>query len=125
MVESVADFFRANFQAHRIGKGERVMLWGENCAEWVAAFFGCAMRGVVVVPMDNGAAVDFASRVSRQVEAKAWACSRRNAQHCANSDGATAPVFVLDDLSKGVGNSPSPLVSHVALDRNDILQIVF
>src|SRR5712671_8037306 len=108
MVESVADFFRANFQAHRderaygqrrgyrmewftygevlemtsrfcweleahgIGKGERVMLWGENCAEWVAAFFGCALCGVIVVPMDDGASADFARQVSGRVEARLW-----------------------------------------------------
>ena len=34
--------FAAELDTRGIGKGERVMLWGENCAEWVAAFFGCA-----------------------------------------------------------------------------------
>jgi len=34
--------FSGELEARGIGKGERVMLWGENCAEWVAAFFGCA-----------------------------------------------------------------------------------
>src|SRR5882762_4540605 len=110
MAESLAEYFLANFDAHRderaygqrrgyrmewftygqvlemavrfcgeltergIGKGDRVMLWGNNCAEWVAAFFGCALRGVIVVPMDDGAAVDFAARVSGQVEARLWLC---------------------------------------------------
>src|SRR5438094_176063 len=39
-----------------IAKGERVLIWGPNSAEWVAAFFGCALRGVIVVPMDDAAA---------------------------------------------------------------------
>ena len=56
--------FCRELEARGIGKGDRVMLWGENCAEWVAAFFGCAMCGVVVVPMDNGASADFAGRVA-------------------------------------------------------------
>ena len=38
--------FHPELEARGIGKGERVMLWGENCAEWVAAFFGCALCGV-------------------------------------------------------------------------------
>ena len=120
MAESLAEFFLANFRAHRderaygqrcgyrmewftygqvlemalsfcreleargIGKGDRVMLWGENCAEWVAAFFGCALGGVVVVPMDDGASAEFAARVAGQVEARLWVCSR---QACG---GATA-----------------------------------
>jgi long-chain acyl-CoA synthetase len=78
-----------------IGKGDRVMLWGENSAEWVAAFFGCAMRGVVVVPMDDGASVDFAGRVSRQVQAKLWVCTRK---HAAESDVRSSPMIALDEI---------------------------
>ena len=65
-------------EARGIAKGERVMLWGENSAEWVAAFFGCALSGVIVVPMDDGAAPDFAMRVFQQVSAKLLMASRRH-----------------------------------------------
>src|SRR5712672_1382294 len=117
--------FRRELEARGIAKGERVMLWGENCAEWVAAFFGCAMCGVIVVPMDNGSATDFAARVARQVEARLWASSRRNSQRCGEAGGAAIPVFVLDELSKRIEHSNPRAVPDVALDRNDILQIVF
>ena len=59
-VLEMAVWFAGDLEARGIGKGERVMLWGENCAEWVAAFFGCALRGVVAVPMDDGASAEFA-----------------------------------------------------------------
>ena len=159
MAESLAEFFLANFRAHRderaygqrcgyrmewftygqvlemalrfagdlevrgIGKGERVMLWGENCAEWVAAFFGCALRGVVAVPMDDGASAEFAGRVARQVEAKLWACSRRHTQAV---DTGAMPYVVLEDFPHEAGGMP-PLLSdsQVAIGRDDILQIVF
>src|SRR5947209_7415898 len=62
-VFEMARRFASNLASRGIGKGERVMLWGENSAEWVAAFFGCALRGVVVVPMDDGASAEFAGRV--------------------------------------------------------------
>ena len=39
--------FARELEARDIGKGDRVMLWGENSAEWVAAFFGCMLRGAV------------------------------------------------------------------------------
>jgi long-chain acyl-CoA synthetase len=159
MAESLAEFFLANFRAHRderaygqrcgyrmewftygqvlemalrfagdlevrgIGTGERVMLWGENCAEWVAAFFGCALRGVVAVPMDDGASAEFAGRVARQVEAKLWACSRRHTQAV---DTGAMPYVVLEDFPHEAGGMP-PLLSdsQVAIGRDDILQIVF
>ena len=53
--------FARELEARHITKGDRVMLWGENCAEWVAAFLGCAIRGVVAVPMDDAAAPEFAA----------------------------------------------------------------
>src|ERR1700677_3752616 len=64
--------FCGELEARGIGKGERVMLWGENGAGWVATFFGCALRGVVGVPMDDGASGEFGGRVSGQVGARLW-----------------------------------------------------
>src|ERR1700689_1080264 len=55
--------FARQLEARRIVKGDRVMVWGENCAQWVAVFLGCALSGVIVVPMDDGSTADFALRV--------------------------------------------------------------
>ena len=63
----MASGFALKMEARGIAQGDRVMLWGENCAQWAAAFFGCALRGVIVVPMDDGATADFAMRVFQQV----------------------------------------------------------
>ena len=38
----------------KVVKGDRVLLWGENSAHWVAAFYGCLLRGAIVVPLDAG-----------------------------------------------------------------------
>jgi long-chain acyl-CoA synthetase len=122
--------FAGDLEARRIGKGERVMLWGENCAEWVAAFIGCALCGVVVVPMDDGASAEFAARVSGQVGARLWVCSRRHSQHVGNA--GVVPYLVLEDLSRIAGGTLRQaqgrllaLLSDAALGRDDILQIVF
>src|SRR5258708_39735842 len=42
--------------------GDRGLLWCPNGAEWMAAFWGCLLRGAVVVPIDDGATPDFAAR---------------------------------------------------------------
>src|SRR5215475_7123991 len=62
--------FARELDRRGINKGERVLLWGENCAEWVAAFFGCLARGVIVVPLDLESAPDFVARVQQQVAAR-------------------------------------------------------
>src|SRR5689334_14312627 len=69
-VARVAFQFARELEHRGIGKGERVLLWGENCAEWIAAFWGCALRGVVAVPVDRISAPAFARRVAEQVDAK-------------------------------------------------------
>src|SRR5919201_2371342 len=74
-VAEVASQFACELESRQIGKGDHVLVWEENCAEWVAAFFGCALRGAVVVPMDRIASPDFARRVAEQVSAKLAVCS--------------------------------------------------
>ncbi len=47
----------------RVGTNDRVLIWGPNSAEWVAAFWGCLLRGAVAVPLDDSSTPEFASRV--------------------------------------------------------------
>jgi len=113
-------------EARGIGKGDRVMLWGENSAEWVAVFFGCAMRGVIVVPMDEGSSTDFAMRVHQQVGAKLVIASRRHEGELAageGSGGGSIGAMALEDLGQKIG--PSAATPNVPLRREDILQIIF
>jgi len=53
-----------------IGEGDRVLLWAENSAEWIATFHGCLLRGVLAVPLDAAGAADFAQRVAADVQPK-------------------------------------------------------
>src|ERR1700744_3222702 len=55
---------------HGVRTGDRVILWGPNSFEWVAAFWGCLLRGAVAVPLDDRATVEFAARVARETNAK-------------------------------------------------------
>jgi long-chain acyl-CoA synthetase len=59
-----------DFRERGVHTGDHVVLWGSNSAEWMAAFWGCLLRGAVVVPIDDGATADFAARVARETSAK-------------------------------------------------------
>jgi long-chain acyl-CoA synthetase len=106
-----------------IHKGDRIMLWGENCAEWVGTFFGCALRGVVVVPMDNGASFDFAIRVAQQVEAKLLVGSREHATEWVHS-GPGTPARSFQDLPRNFRGDSTNL-PEASIHESDTLQIVF
>jgi long-chain acyl-CoA synthetase len=67
----------AELRARGVKRGDRIFLWGEDCIEWVIAFFGCILCRAVVVPMDRGASPEFARTVCRQVDARLCLCSRQ------------------------------------------------
>ncbi|HXJ86436.1 MAG TPA: AMP-binding protein [Candidatus Binatia bacterium] len=120
-VLELAFTFTRELERRAIGKGDRVMLWGENSAEWVAAFFGCTLRGVVVVPMDDGASADFARRVCSQVGAKLVVASHR---HCESICDLGGVVSNLEDVSEA-SCTGQEFIDAVLPGRNDILEIVF
>src|SRR5918993_751248 len=64
-------------EARGVERGERVLLCGENSPEWVAAFWGCLLRGAVVVPLDKESAPEFVLSVQRQTEARMMLASGR------------------------------------------------
>ena len=66
----LAGRFAAFLAEQGIGQGDRVLLWAENSAEWIAAFYGCMLRGVLAVPLDAAGSADFAARVAADVHPK-------------------------------------------------------
>lgn len=102
--------FAAELQTRGIVKGDRVVIWGENGPEWVAAFFGCVLRGVLPVPVDFASAADFARRVENEVspalavgDSDKLALLQTPAQiSFADFDSALAsqPAAAIDDLSE-------------------------
>jgi long-chain acyl-CoA synthetase len=53
-----------------IVKGDRVVIWGANSAEWVAAFFGCVLQGILPVPVDLASNPEFVGRIIGEVAPK-------------------------------------------------------
>ncbi|MGA2206284.1 MAG: AMP-binding protein [Terracidiphilus sp.] len=66
----LAGRFAALLAARGIAQGDRILLWAENSAEWIAAFHGCLLRGVLAVPLDAFGTVEFVARVAKDVSPK-------------------------------------------------------
>ena len=121
-VAETAFQFARELQKRSIGKGDRVLLWGPNSAEWVAAFFGCALRGVIVVPIDDAGAADFTQRVYQQVEARLLLCSR---EHAPSYPPAASPVLILDDLQETLSSHSPSAYKAAGISASDTLEVVF
>jgi long-chain acyl-CoA synthetase len=118
-VAETAFRFARELKERGIGKGERILLWGPNSAEWVAVFFGCALRGVIVVPIDEAGAADFTRRVFQQVDGRLLVCSREHVL----SD--SMPALVLEDLTEKLPAHAFAPYDAVAIGPADVLEIVF
>src|SRR6204780_4115688 len=118
-VASDARRFARELEARGIGKGDAVLLWAENSPEWAVVFWGCLLRGAVVVPIDRISTAEFSSRVAQQVNAKLLVYSET-----LTSDLAI-PRLSIDAISEIIaGHSDTPYPSS-QLSRQDILEIVF
>ena len=63
-------------QARGLSKGDRALIWGPNCPQWVLAMFGCLRAGVIVVPLDVRSPREFVENVASRVDAKLSFVSR-------------------------------------------------
>ncbi|HLM81896.1 MAG TPA: AMP-binding protein [Terriglobales bacterium] len=117
-VARVAYQFARELEARNIAKGDAVLLWSPNCAEWVAAFLGCALCGVIAVPVDDAASPDFAQRISAQVRTRLVLCPRERAAFFEKVEGGVA-----ENVSCGDGASPRPSGAKPRFHTDKILTI--
>lgn len=116
---TLASRFAAELVQRGIAKGDRVLIWGENGAEWIAAFFGCVLRGVLAVPLDYASTVEFARRVEREVSPKLIVGSEERLRAL----GSNTPLVFLEDFERTITRETAASIE--GLDETDALQIVF
>ncbi len=107
--------FAALLESRGIAKGDRVIIWGENGAPWIAAFFGCILRGVVPVPIDVAGSEAFARRVAQEVDPKLIAGSRDRVRSFDNA-------LFFENFPQLPPNEAGPIDG---LSESDPVQIVF
>ncbi len=107
-------------QQRGVGRGDRILLWGEDCAEWVISFFASVLCGAVVIPMDRAAAPEFVRRVCRQVEPRLCICSQGQ-----GLIELSLPVLTFDHLPDGIASCQSARSALPELKSEDAVEIVF
>jgi long-chain acyl-CoA synthetase len=118
-VGSAARRFAARLHSYAIRKGDKVIIFSENRPEWIAAFWGCILEGVIVVPIDYRCSVGLLRRVQEIVDARVILIG----------DEVQLPgwerrplVWKLADLDwTGVTGG----VSSVRISKDDVAEIVF
>ena len=120
----LAGRFAAYLAGQGIGAGDRILLWAENGAEWIAAFHGCLLRGVLAVPLDAAGTADFAARVAADVSPKlAVGDSLLLRKLAAANTGPTIPALAFEDWLPQLPATEMGAIS--GLSHQTPLQILF
>jgi long-chain acyl-CoA synthetase len=123
-VADAARGFSGRLHEAGLRKGDAVLFWAENRPEWIAAFWGCVIAGVVVVPVGFRSSLEFARRVGAVVRARVALI------------GDDVPVAPDDDRTLLGGDIEVWRLSHLdwrdrrsappaPLDRDDVAEIIF
>jgi long-chain acyl-CoA synthetase len=116
-VGRAASGFAARLHEAGLRKGDKVVFWSENRPEWIVAFWGCLVGGIVVVPIDYRASPDFLARVSGIVAAKLVLIGQDLPPLGADVD---TPVWRLHELAWRDATPPA-----VSIERDDVAEIIF
>jgi long-chain acyl-CoA synthetase len=114
--EGIARFAKF-LEVSALHKGDRVLIWGENCPEWVMAFWGCIARGLPVIPVDYRFSIDLVLRICRESQPALLV-------HGSEVDAAGIPLpkFSFDAMR----DLPSASrLSVTAIDPDDVVEVVY
>ncbi len=112
--------FAARLDDLGLRKGDAVVFWSENRPEWIAAFWACLLRGVVVVPIDYRSSQDFVLRVTRIVSAKLMLIGQEVTPPKTPPD---APIWKLHELEWS-DDEPRAL-APIDISRDTTAEIIF
>jgi long-chain acyl-CoA synthetase len=93
-LEEFAVYCAQELKQRGIHVNDRVLLWGPNSFEWIAAFWGCLLCGAVAVPLDDSSTFEFVSRVINEAAVKSAFISRSK-----TSFTLSIPAFTLEEFS--------------------------
>jgi len=104
-----------------VAKGDRVIFWGPNRPEWVAAFFGCQMLGAVAVPLDVRSLEDLLDSIAGQTEPRHMFLGHAQAEALERKH---APHTVLEELRDRIADV-APLPADAPVEPEDVAELVF
>jgi long-chain acyl-CoA synthetase len=118
---ALTDRFATALIQRNIPAGERVVLWGQNGVEWVAAFFACVMRGVICVPLDAAGSHEFAQRVIAETTPRLLV----GGADLLNDLASAVPTIAFEDFASALPATAPKASIDPAVTLDSPLQILF
>ena len=110
----------AMLQQRGLSRGDRALIWGPNCPQWVLALFGCLRAGVIVVPIDLRSPREFVENVASRVDARLSFVSRVTPGYHRELG---VPEIDFEDLEALSEDMPAP--TPVDIGPDDLAEVMF
>jgi len=124
-----------------VGKGDRVIILGENHPQWVMAYFACLACGGVAVPLDPAGSVDALANFLDKSEARTAFVSAGSVdkfREVCELTGRRVRTIVMNSPDPGISNgrvrfedwARNPVTEHlerlpVEVDSTDLAELMF
>jgi len=120
-IHRAAVIFSERLRSNGCQPADKVILWGENCAEWIAVFWGCLLANTVVVPLDFRISANFFTKVVEIVSARVIVCGNEIREIPVTS---TATIWSFDEIfTRSKDATPAGYKSEHS--ANDLIQVIF
>ncbi len=110
--------FTGYLQQQGVNKGDRLIIWSASRSNWLVAYFGALLAGMIIVPLDVNTRQEFLERVAETTEAKFLVTSQKQYQGLQH---ISIPFIDIDTLPSGsLDRAQLP-----SIQRNDLAEVVF
>src|SRR5947209_5223016 len=110
--------FAGYLQTRGLEKGNCIVLWSASRSDWMAAYLGALLLGVIVVPLDVNSREDFLTRVVETTEAKLLITTQKQYTSLKKT---TLPLVDIDALPQETLDTGKLPVVH----SYDLAEVVF
>lgn len=100
-------------------KGDRALLWAPNSPWWAVVYWGCVVRGIIVVPVDFASGRERVESIARDAQVKIIFQSAYKVDRIENTNA----IFVEDVESIIAGEHTCRIDSKIS--ENDIVELVY
>ena len=110
--------FAGYLQQQQITQGDRLLIWCPSRIDWLIAYLGTLLVGMVVVPLDISSKEDFLQRIAETTEARFLITTEKQYKGLKEP---SLPLIDIDALPQA--NFDSTKVP--AVNENDLAELVF
>ncbi|MCK4502868.1 MAG: AMP-binding protein, partial [Desulfuromonadales bacterium] len=109
-----------------VGNGDKVLLLAPNSPYWICSFWGCLLRGAVVVPLNIQSTPELVEKIAKETDAKLFLAHRyykHDSPKCVSPNNLKR--YDLDVIKEFLNGFDPEEYKQVESSENDLVEILY